>query len=287
MASSQGRQVTFEADGCEQVEQSRNGRRMRTTATLSGDRLTINAEGDRSVDYQVTFEPIDNGRSLRVTRRITHEDLQQPVVANSVYDKTSDAPHFDVSRARDKLATSDVPAGRFIVSDGTEVMAVLNDHLRTDRARDGDPFTLSVRSPAQYAGATITGHLVRVARSGQVSGRAEMSFDFDSIAMPDGRRHDFAGSIEGVRTSNDDAVRVDSEGRIQDEGSQTERTVERIGLGAAIVAVIGAVAGGGKGTAIGAAVGAGAGAGSVFVQGRNDLELTDGTEFRIRARTQE
>jgi outer membrane lipoprotein SlyB len=52
-------------------------------------------------------------------------------------------------------------------------------------------------------------------------------------------------------------------------------------------AVIGAVAGGGKGTAIGAAVGAGAGAGSVFVQGRNDLELTDGTEFRIRARTQE
>jgi len=25
----------------------------------------------------------------------------------------------------------------------------------------------------------------------------------------------------------------------------------------------------------------------VFVQGRNDLELTAGTEFRIRARTQE
>jgi hypothetical protein len=97
MASSQARQVTFEADGREQVEQSRNGRRMRTTATLSGDRLTINAEGDRSVDYQVTFEPIDNGRSLRVTRRITHEDLRQPVVANSVYDKTSDAPQFDVS----------------------------------------------------------------------------------------------------------------------------------------------------------------------------------------------
>ena len=287
MASSQARQVTFEADGREQVEQSSNGRRMRTTATLSGDRLTINAEGDRSVDYQVTFEPIDNGRSLRVTRRITHEDLRQPVVANSVYDKTSDAPQFDVSRARDNRARSDVPTSRFIVPDGTEVMAVLNDHLSTNQARDGDPFTLSVRSPAQYAGATITGHLGRVARSGQVSGRAEMSFDFDSIGMRDGRRYDFAGSIEGVRTSNDDAVRVDSEGRIQDEGSQTERTVERTGIGAAIGAVIGAVTSGGKGAAIGAAVGAGAGAGSVFVQGRNDLELTAGTEFRIRARTQE
>ena len=49
--------------------------------------------------------------------------------------------------------------------------------------------------------------------------------------------------------------------------------------------MIGAVAGGGKGAVIGAAVGAGAGAGSVFIQGRNDLELRSGTEFRIRART--
>jgi hypothetical protein len=90
-----------------------------------------------------------------------------------------------------------VPTSRFIVPDGTEVMAVLNDHLSTNQTRDGDPFTLSVRSPAQYAGATITGHLVRVARSGQVSGRAEMSFDFDSIGMRDGRRYDFAGIDRG------------------------------------------------------------------------------------------
>jgi hypothetical protein len=51
--------------------------------------------------------------------------------------------------------------------------------------------------------------------------------------------------------------------------------------------VIGAVTGGGKGAAIGAAVGAGTGAGSVFIQGRDDLELMSGTEFRIRARTRQ
>ena len=56
----------------------------------------------------------------------------------------------------------------------------------------------------------------------------------------------------------------------------------RTGIGAAIGAVIGAVAGGGKGAAIGAAVGAGVGAGSVFIQGRNDLDLMNGTEFTIR-----
>jgi hypothetical protein len=44
-----------------------------------------------------------------------------------------------------------------------------------------------------------------------------------------------------------------------------------------------AIVGGGKGAAIGAAVGAGTGAGSVFVQGREDLDLMSGTEFMIRA----
>jgi uncharacterized protein YcfJ len=114
-----------------------------------------------------------------------------------------------------------------------------------------------------------------------------MSFGFDSIRLRDGREYHFAGSIESVRTSGDDSVRVDNEGRIQDEDSQTARTVERTGIGAAIGAVIGAVSGGGKGAAIGAAVGAGAGAGSVFIQGRDDLELANGTEFRIRARTRQ
>ena len=55
------------------------------------------------------------------------------------------------------------------------------------------------------------------------------------------------------------------------------------GVGAAIGALIGALADGGRGAAIGAAVGGGAGAGSVFVQGRDDLNLTGGTEFRLRA----
>ena len=96
IASSRAAQITFEADGREQTEQSRNGRSMRTKATLTGERLVVSTEGDRSIDYQVIFEPIDNGRSLRVTRRITDEGLKQQVVANSVYDKTSDVAQLDI-----------------------------------------------------------------------------------------------------------------------------------------------------------------------------------------------
>jgi hypothetical protein len=261
---------------------------MRTTAVLSGDRLVVSTDGDRSVDYQITFEPMDNGRRLRVTRRVTDEDLRDAVVASSVYDKTSDAPRFNAARSdRDSERSVVATTGRFIVPGGTELVAVLNDHLSTQQAHDGDRFTLSVRSPSQYADATIEAYVVRTSRSGQVSGRAELAFEFDSIRQRDGRTYDFAGSIESVRTANGDEVRVDNEGRVQDADSQTERTVERTGIGAAIGAVIGAVAGGGKGAAIGAAVGGGAGAGSVFIQGRDDLELGNGTEFRIRARSRD
>jgi len=47
--------------------------------------------------------------------------------------------------------------------------------------------------------------------------------------------------------------------------------------------LIGAIAGGGQGAAIGATVGAGIGAGSVYVQGRDDLILAQGTEVTINA----
>ena len=283
IASSRAAPVTFEADGRQQIEQSPNGRQVRTTATLAGERLTVSTEGDRAVDYQVTFEPIDNGRSLRVTRRITDEDLRQAVVAKSVYDKTSESPQFGVySGVRGNYPAAGASRGSVLVPDGTQLVAVLNENLSTKQSRDGDRFTLTVRSPSRYQGAIIDGHLAGVGRSGQVSGRAEMSFEFDSIRQREGRAADFAGYIESVRTTNDDTVRVDNEGRVQDESGQTERTVTRTGIGAAIGAVIGAVAGGGKGAAIGAAIGAGAGAGSVFIQGRNDLDLMSGTEFTIR-----
>ncbi|HEV2666756.1 MAG TPA: hypothetical protein VG324_17690, partial [Blastocatellia bacterium] len=255
IASSHAAQITFEADGREQTEQSRNGRSMRTKATLNGELLVVSTEGDRSIDYQIIFEPIDNGRRLRVTRRITDEGLRQQVVANSVYEKTSDVAQLDIySGDRDNYPPAGASGGNFVVPDGTRLVAVLNDNLSTKQARDGDRFTLTARSPSQYDGASIEGHVAQVNRSGRVSGRAEMSFEFDRIRLRDGRASNFAGYIESVRTTSGETVRVDNEGRAQDDDSQTRRTVTRAGIGAAIGAVIGAIAGGGKGAAIGAAV---------------------------------
>jgi phage tail tape-measure protein len=139
-----------------------------------------------------------------------------------------------------------------------------------------------VRQPSQYEGAVIEGAVASSDRGGRVTGRSEMSFDFDSIRLRDGRSYRFAGFVESVRTANGEVVRVDTEGTVRDN-DQTNKTVQRTAIGTAVGAIIGAIAGGGKGAAIGAIVGAAGGAGSVYVQGRDELELPLGTEFTIRS----
>jgi hypothetical protein len=109
-----------------------------------------------------------------------------------------------------------------------------------------------------------------------------MALDFDNIRLRDGSSYRFAGLLENVIASGGERIRVDTEGAVRDD-SQTNRTGERAAIGTAVGAIIGAIAGGGKGAAIGAILGAGAGAGSIYVEGRNDLELMRGAEMTIRA----
>jgi hypothetical protein len=157
----------------------------------------------------------------------------------------------------------------------------LDTNLDTDQTRAGDRFTLTVLSPAEYEGATIEGVVSNVDRGGRITGRTEMALNLESIRLRNGRSYSYEGIIESVRTLNGEDVRIDTEGVVE-SSNQTSRTIKRSAIGSAIGAIIGAVTGGGSGAAIGAAIGAGAGAGSVYVQGRNDLELVSGTELTIR-----
>jgi len=294
LASSNAEPVTFEADGRVQTELTRNGRSVRTTTTLVGDRLDVATTGDRSVDYQVSFDPINGGQSLRVTRRISDDGLRQTVVARSVYDRISTDPRLDMydgyrdrasrggGNRSDRRTSTSGNRDDLGVEPGTVIVASLDGNIDTGRARAEDPFTLTVRSPAQFEGARIDGRIASVDRAGKATGRADLAFDFERISLRNGRTMDFSGYVESVRTTRGETLRVEN-GSVQDESSQTARTATRAGIGAGIGALIGAIAGGGQGAAIGAAVGGGAGAGSAVVQGRDDLELLTGSEFTIRA----
>lgn len=277
IASTRAPQVTFEADGRDRSEQTPRGRTIRVNAKLVGDQLIITSTGDRGNDFTVTFQPEVNGRGLRVTRQMEVESLTQPVTATSYYNQTSEVAQLDLYRE------TSPGRGPSSSSDSNQIVAILDNQLSTRQAREGDRFTMTVRSPAEYDGAVIEGYLGRVNRSGKVSGRTELAMNFERIRMRNGTTRPFDGYIESVRTPNGEDVRVNNEGVVSEQTSQTTTTVARTGIGAALGAVIGAIAGGGKGAAIGAAVGAGAGAGSVYIQGRDDLDLARGTEFTIRA----
>jgi hypothetical protein len=284
IASTRAPQINFTADGREQVETTQRGRQVKVRAAFQGDALTITRTGERANDFTVTFDPIDNGRSLLVTRTLYTDRVSQAVTVRTYYDRTADVAQlniYDTNREDAPIGSGEV-AGTFIVPDGTQIVAVLNNELTTQNVREGERFTLTVRSPSQYDGATIEGVVSSVERSGRITGRSQLTLDFDTIRMRDGRSYRFAGIMETVRTPDGEVVRVDNEGAAR-ESNQTKQTVTRTAIGTAVGAIIGAIAGGGKGAAIGAVIGAGAGAGSVYVQGRNDLELDAGTEVTIRA----
>ena len=282
MASSRAQQSTFEADGVERQEEV-SGRPSRVTATLTGDQLGVRSTGYRNNDFNVTFESIENGRRLRVRREIYSDRLSQPVVVNSIYDRTSDAPQWNIYEGVE-TANNDANNGNgeFLTRDGETIVAVLNNDLSTKQAKQGDRFTLTVHDNGQYEGAVIEGTVGSVNEGGRLTGRSGMTLNFESIRLRNGQTYRFAGILTGVRTLNGDTVKVDNEGSAQGD-NQTTQTITRAGIGTAIGAIIGAIAGGGKGAAIGGIIGAAGGAGSVYVTGKDNLELPTGTELTIRS----
>lgn len=288
LATSNAPQATFEANGVANRETNQRGRTITTTATLRNNRLEINQEGDRSNDFNVVFQATGPGQ-LTVTKRLYLEGRGETVTVRSVYERTSNtadwssvnsAPGWN-NNSNSGWNNGNSSTNEFYIPNGTRLTARLDTTVNTRASQVGDRISLTVISPSQYNGAVIEGRLVDAASSGRVSGRANLSFSFDTLRM-NGRTYNFAGIIDSVTAANGDSVTVNNEGTVRDN-NQTNKTVTRAGIGAVLGAIVGAIAGGGQGAAIGATVGAGAGAGTVLISGRDTLELGPGTTFDITA----
>jgi hypothetical protein len=328
IASTRAQRITFEADGREKVERTPQGKEVRSRAVLYGEELMVSySDGDRD-EFSVTFDPINEGQRLRVTRRIYDRRLERPVVVQSIYEKVSNVARWDVYGGPDsaQVAMRERPGSRsesspvagtnnrpipppivrdrvpnpvppqpersderMVIGDNTQFVAVLNNNLTSRETRTGDPFTMTVREPRAFAGATIEGYVSRVSRGGRISGRSEMDLTFERITLRDGRVLQINGYIESVQpVDGGERVRIDNEGvGVSERDNQTNSTVQRTAIGAAVGAIIGAIVDEGRGAAIGAAIGAAAGAGSVYAEGRDDVELRNGTEITIRASMRE
>ncbi len=310
LATTNADPVTFVADGRERSENS-GGRTVRLRASLRGDEITISSLGGET-DYTIIFTSIDNGRGLKVTRRITTEYLSETIFADSYYTKSEQTAGLGIDPASQRDLPTDTDEsysdndtgystndpndrvganspnptlskpriGQFIVPNGTVITGTLENEINTKASQNNDRFKMTVQGPMEFRGAVIEGYITGVGRSGQVSGRSNVTFNFERITLRDGRAYDFAGSLTGIRDERGKEVKVDTEGTAQGD-SQTKETAKRGGIGAGIGAVIGAIAGGGKGAVLGAIIGGGAGAGSVIATGRDDVRLMPGSTITV------
>jgi hypothetical protein len=279
ISSSSAPRASFDADGQTRREPGPNGRTISTRAEINGDRLSVSTTGDRGTDFSVTFEAMNNGDRLRVTRRLDSEDLRQPVTVQSYYQRVANDARWDLSSAPQSYAPPR-PTAPMAVPDGMRLVATLDTPLSTRSSRSDEQFTMTVRSPAQFAGARIDGVVSRINPDPQ-GNRANIVVDFDTIQFRGGPAVEFRGMLDAVRTPDGATVRVGAENGIHDAGASDDTRIEHGAVGAAVGAIIGAIAGGGKGAAVGAVVG-GAG-GAILVDGHDQLDLPPGTEMTITA----
>lgn len=303
MASTLTDKISFTADGREKSQQMSNGETVRFRATLRSDKLTIATIGTNN-DYTVTFAADGNG--LKVTRKVTNEYVSQTVFADSFYQKTDSVARFDLSTDAGNIAQNQPQSqpqqrqpqtttktsppvmnqgrtGQYAVPNGTIITATLNNDISTKVSQNHDRFTMTVIAPGQYKGAVIEGYITGIAnRSGKITGRSQLTLNFQTIRLTNGENYDFAGFLQNITDHNGKTVKVDPEGNAQG-GSQTKETVKRGGIGAGIGAVIGGIIGGAKGAIIGAGIGGGAGAGSVILQKDGELELMQGSSVTVQS----
>ena len=283
LASSRAQRVTFDADGRPQVEPGLRGRNMTSRATMYGDRLEVVTTGGADSDYMAIFEPLDNGQSLRVTKRLTIASLRQPIVVRSVYRRTSEIPEWSIyDRGPRPTATS----GRSyddILADGTTLVATLDQPLNIRTVRPNDRVMLTVHNAPTAAlnNAVIEGYVTSVPSQANSSG---LSLAFNQIRLSNGRTASFAGTVESVRGPNGEPISFDGEVVDSTDPNQKDQAIQRGAIGAAVGAVIGAVVGGAKGAAIGAVVGGGGAAATVLIGNQRSTDLPRGTEFTIRSR---
>jgi hypothetical protein len=185
-----------------------------------------------------------------------------------------DRPRGDRGRQRD------IDRGPVNVPGDVDMKLRLTSKIDTKIARVGDNFTAVVVDPSAYEGATVAGHISKLNRSGRISGKTELSIEFDTITLPDGRQGPFTADLQKVYES-EHVKKVDEEGNVE-TSSRTKDSQVRGGVGAAAGAILGGIAGGGKGAVLGAIIGGAAGVGTVAIEGNKDLILDNGTELLVK-----
>jgi ketosteroid isomerase-like protein len=110
IGSSRAPRVTLLADGVTRAEHADDGHVVRSRVALDGGRLTFTSSGRTEDNFSVSFASIEGGARLRVTRRISAEQLNEPVIIQTFYHKISDVARWDIYGEARAARRDDAPA---------------------------------------------------------------------------------------------------------------------------------------------------------------------------------
>ncbi len=132
LGSSRAPRMTFLADGVMQTTRAADGHPVRVKFSIENERLVFASAGRTEDNFTIVFEPLDNGKRLRVVRRLTAEALDQPLVIRTVYNKISDVADWELYGEPQLAAAppANTEAEHPSVARGDRVAASAPDELR-------------------------------------------------------------------------------------------------------------------------------------------------------------
>ena len=96
LGSSRSPRIDFVADGVTRTARSADGRVVRSRIGFERNSLIFASSGGSDDTLNFTFTPLENGKRLRVTRRISSQELIEPVIIQTVYNRIGDVARWDV-----------------------------------------------------------------------------------------------------------------------------------------------------------------------------------------------
>ena len=121
------------------------------------DRLVFTSTGKAEDNFSVVFESLDDGKRLRVVRRITAEALDQPLVIQTIYNKISDIARWELY-GETLVATSAANSSRSSTS-APNVSASAT--VSPSTSRPSATGSTRVRAPSSSAIETSTADVLR------------------------------------------------------------------------------------------------------------------------------
>ncbi|HVF30805.1 MAG TPA: hypothetical protein VNA22_07540 [Pyrinomonadaceae bacterium] len=110
VGSSRANKITYLADGKNRRERLADGGVVNSNVKLSSRSLTFLSTGRAEDNVNVTFESIEDGGRLRVSRRIYAKQLSEPIIIQTFYDKLS--TNVDWTVYDGELIARDTPRDR-------------------------------------------------------------------------------------------------------------------------------------------------------------------------------